>query len=176
MLYLQNHGKALVHTHLFNIPATIFFKAINLFALKFPFLDLHLGFKYKKHVILQYTALGNTVSSRQAVTCGIPQGSSLSPVLFLIYINDLPNCSSLLTFRVFADHTNVFASVRDLKTLEQLINTELKNVKIWCDANKSSINFSKTNFMIVKSPRKAERSGRKYQDRKCRRYELFAGA
>ena len=104
----------------------------------------------------QYTALGNTVSSRQAVTCGIPQGSSLGPVLFLIYINDLPNCSSLLTFRIFADDTNVFASARDLKTLEQLINTELKNVKLWCDANKLSINFSKTNFMIVKSPRKRD--------------------
>ena len=102
----------------------------------------------------QYTALGNTVSSRQVVTLGIPQGTSLGPVLFLIYINDLPNCSNLLTFRTFADDTNVFASARDLKTLEQLINTELKNVKIWCDANKLSINFSKTNFMIVKSPRK----------------------
>ena len=104
----------------------------------------------------QYTALGNTVSSRQVVTCGIPLGSLLGPVLFLIYINDLPNCSSLLTFRIFADDTNVFASARDLKTLEQLINTELKNVKIWCDANNLSINFSKTNFMIIKSPRKRD--------------------
>ena len=110
----------------------------------------------------QYTALGNTVSSRQAVTCGIAQGSSLGPILFLIYINDLPNCSSLLTFRVFADDTNVFALARDLKTLEQLMNIEhelqheLKNVKIWCDANKLSTNFSKTNFMIVKSPRKRD--------------------
>ena len=58
--------------------------------------------------------------------------------------------------RIFADDTNVFASARDLKTLEQLINTELKSVKIWCDANKLSINFSKTNFMIVKSPRKRD--------------------
>ena len=72
-----------------------------------------------------YTTMGNTVSSRQAVTCGIPQGSSLGPVLFYIYINDLPNCSSVLPFRIFADDTNVFASARDLRSLEQLINTEL---------------------------------------------------
>ena len=51
--------------------------------------------------------------------------SSLGPVLFLIYINDLPNCSSVLSFRIFADDTNVFASARDLRSLEQLINTEL---------------------------------------------------
>ena len=96
------------------------------------------------------------MSSRQAITCGIPHGSSLRPLLFLIYIIDLPNCSSLLTFRIFADDSNVFASARDLKTLEQLINTELKNVKIWCNAAKLSINFSKPNFMVVKSPRKRE--------------------
>ena len=104
----------------------------------------------------QYTAMGNTVSSRQAVTCGIPQGSSLEPVLFLIYINDLPSCSSVFAFRIFADDTNLFASARDLRSLEQLINTELKKVKLWCDANKLSINFSKTNFMIVKSLRKKD--------------------
>ena len=104
----------------------------------------------------QYTAIGNTVSSKLAVTCGIPQGSLLGPVLFFIYINDLPNCSSILAVRIFADDANVFASARDHKSLEQQINTELKKVKIWCDANKLSINFSKTNFMIAKSPRKKD--------------------
>ena len=49
------------------------------------------------------------------ITCGIPQGSSLGPVLFLMYINDLPNCSDTLKFRIFADDTNVFAGTRDLK-------------------------------------------------------------
>ena len=100
--------------------------------------------------------MGNTVSSKQTMRCGIPQGSSLGPVLFLIYINDLPNSSNALTFRIFADDTNVFASARDVKVLEKIVNSELKKVKIWCDVNRLSINFSKTNFMIIKSQKKKD--------------------
>ena len=62
----------------------------------------------------------------------------------------------MLAFRIFADDTIVFASARDLRSLERLINTELKKAKQRCDANKLSISFSKTNFMIVKSPRKKD--------------------
>ena len=101
-----------------------------------------------------YTSLGNNVSSMQTVTCGIPQGSLLGPVLFLIYISDLPNSSEALTFRVFADDTNVFASSCDPKNLETLINAELRKVKDWCDINKLSINLAKTNYVIIKSSRK----------------------
>ena len=106
----------------------------------------------------QYVAIDDIKSPRQVMTCGIPQGSTLGPLLFLIYINDLPKCSDSLTFRVFADDTNLFASARDLKNLETLINSELEKVKKWCDVNKLSINFKKTNYMIIKSFRKASRS------------------
>ena len=106
----------------------------------------------------QYVAIGHTESPRQAMTCGIPQGSTLGPLLFLLYINDLPNCSENLTFRIFVDDTNLFASARDLKKLETLINSELEKVKVWCDVNKLSINFNKSNYMIIKSNRKADSS------------------
>ena len=102
----------------------------------------------------QYVTVGQLDSPRQAMTCGIPQGSTLGPLLFLLYINDLPNCSKNLIFRIFADDTNLFASACDLKDLETLINSELEKVKEWCDVNKLSINFSKTNYMIIKSSRK----------------------
>ena len=62
---------------------------------------------------------------------GIPQGSSLGPLLFLLYINDLPNCSSELTFRIFADDTNIFVSGKNLTFLNQLMNLELRKVKEW---------------------------------------------
>ena len=52
-----------------------------------------------------------------------------------------------LSFKIFADDTNVFASASNLKTLEALMNSELEKVKEWCDVNKLSINMSKTNFM-----------------------------
>ena len=71
---------------------------------------------------------------------GIPQGSTHGPLLFLIYINDLPNSSEKLSFKIFADDTNVFASARDL---EHVMNSELAKVKRWCDINKLSINMTK---------------------------------
>ena len=72
----------------------------------------------------------------------------------LLYINDIPNCSDKLSFRIFADDTNIFASSSNAVELQSLINQELSKVKEWCDLNKLSINLTKTNYMIIKSPKR----------------------
>ena len=82
------------------------------------------------------------------VCCGVPQGSILGPLLFLIYINDIHNSSSKLKFFLFADDTNLLYSDKNLRTLENIVNKELENVSDWLFANKLSLNIAKSNFVI----------------------------
>ena len=86
------------------------------------------------------------------VTCGVPQGSVLGPLLFLIYINDLPLSSSKLAFYLFADDTNIYYESESLDQLQSVVNRELKKVKMWLEVNKLLLNIDKTNFIILKSP------------------------
>ena len=64
------------------------------------------------------------------VTCGVPQGSILGPLLFLLYVNYLPNTSNVLTFHLFADDTNLYFSGKNLSHLESTLNQELKSVNV----------------------------------------------
>ena len=102
----------------------------------------------------QFLTIGDTQSTIRTIKCGIPQDSTLGPLLFLLYINDIVNSSDKLSFCLFADDTNIFVSSRNHKELESTMNQELKKVKNWCDINKLSINLKKTNFMIIKSSHK----------------------
>ena len=60
----------------------------------------------------QYTFCNNNKSELKQITCGVPQGSVLGPLLFILYINDLPNISSKLKFYLFADDTNIFSKIQ----------------------------------------------------------------
>ena len=84
-------------------------------------------------------------SSREDVVCGVPQGSVLGPLLFIIYINDLPNSLSLLTAILLADDATVYASSKNLEHLVYCI--KLGILADWFKANKLSLNVAKTNFI-----------------------------
>ena len=84
------------------------------------------------------------------MSCGVPQGSVLGPLLFLIYVNDFHNCSKLLDFHLFADDANLFFQHKDINILESLINSELAKVFNWLCANKLSLNIDKSNFIIFR--------------------------
>jgi hypothetical protein len=96
----------------------------------------------------QYVYLNNVSSSLRPVVCGVPQGSVLGPLLFILYINDIVKCSDILKFILFADDTNLFYSNRNFYVLEQEINVELSKLAIWFAANKLSLNATKSNYII----------------------------
>ena len=74
----------------------------------------------------QYVFYNGTSSETKSISCGVPQGSVLGPLLFLIYINDLPNISEKLNFFLFADDTNIYYESDNLLELEMTVNKELK--------------------------------------------------
>ena len=99
----------------------------------------------------QYVSVNGSYSNLLPITFGVPQGSVLGPLLFLIYINGLPSASKKLTFYLFADDANIYNESKDLSDLIRIVNKELRLVKKWLDANKLSLDNDKTNYTIFHS-------------------------
>ena len=91
------------------------------------------------------------LSTPRTITCGVPQGSILGPLLFFMYINDLPNCLREASSRMFADDTNITLTAKTLTELKLAITPELSNLNRWLRANRSSLNVAKTELMIIGS-------------------------
>ena len=103
----------------------------------------------------QYVSFEDATSGHKTITCGIPQGSVLGPLLFLLYINDLACVSSILTSFLFADDSNLFHIGKNLNTMCEIIDMEMVKILDWLRANRLSLNIDKTNFMVFR-PRSKE--------------------
>lgn len=95
----------------------------------------------------QLTVVNDCASEVSTVTCGVPQGSTLGPLLFLVYINDIINSCNQQKFILFADDTSILIESDCQHELKQIANTTLENTSKWLKTNKLSVNVQKTKFM-----------------------------
>ena len=96
----------------------------------------------------QMVIMNKSKSQLKHIRCGVPQGSILGPLLFLLYINDIVHASNILKFILFADDTSIFLSHKNIHTLQSNFNNEIKLIFQWFNSNKLTINEKKTNFII----------------------------
>ena len=102
----------------------------------------------------QYCKVNGKVSKTEVVNCGVPQGSCLGPLLFLVYINDLPNCLEKSNVSMYADDTCLYYSSDSADAMNHAINADLTALKGWLEGNKLSLNVAKTEAMVIGSNKK----------------------
>ena len=104
----------------------------------------------------QYVEFNNEKSSNLNNICGIPQGSILEPVLFLLHINDICNVSNIFNFTLFADDTTILSTNKDTKLIYKQANNELDKLQNWLSLNKLCININKTNHILFYNKKKKD--------------------
>ena len=102
----------------------------------------------------QYVSISGYESGLAAINCGVPQGSVLGPLLFLLFINDLNQAIKFCKGHHFADDTNLLCLSNSIKNLNKQVNADLKHLVNWLNANKISLNVKRTEMVILKSKQK----------------------
>ena len=99
----------------------------------------------------QFVEVNSASSDVLDVMCGVPQGSVLGPLFFLIFINDLPAVCKSLKFYLLADDTNIYFESDKLDLFEKTINEELRKVDKWLTTNRLALNVNKSHFVLFHS-------------------------
>ena len=102
----------------------------------------------------QQCFVNGSLSNTTTIKCGVPQGTILGPLLFILYINDLPNCLIHSQSRMYADDTSLSYADQDPNSVETCLNQDLDKISIWLSANKLTLNMKKTEFMLIGSRQK----------------------
>ena len=105
-------------------------------------------FKDYLHNRTQYVTYNSIKSIKQKITCGVPQGSILGPLLFSLYVNDLATVSNAFWSVLFADDNSLFISGKDPEVMCDAINNDLAKIQEWLYCNKLSLSVLKTHYMI----------------------------
>ena len=105
----------------------------------------------------QFCSVNGQKSEARLVTCGIPQGSCLGPLLFIIYLNDFEKCLDFSRASMYADDTHVALTSSNTDDLLTNAHKELRNISEWMRINKLSANPKKTEYMIIGHPRRTNK-------------------
>ena len=110
----------------------------------------------------QYVSVNGICSSTSLIEIGVPQGSNMGPLLFLIFINDLVKSSTVLNFNLFADDTSIYLSDLDENNLFNVMNVELAKVCNWILANRLALNIDKTVYLLFAGKKSVSNSNEIY--------------
>ena len=105
---------------------------------------------------VQCVRIDDYISVFKSISLGIPQGSVLGPILFLLFINDLPDCVQDCTVCLFADDVTLYPTCREFNYVQSMVETDLNNILHWFHQNRLFVNANKSNCLVIGTPKRLQ--------------------